>query len=149
MIKNKKDNQQSLTKKILIEVLDAKFLQYDKKMDIKFDQKFAEYDKKMDTRFAEYDKKMDIKLGNFAEEVLLPGIERLLEENIRRQIVLCKSEERTRHDSQTSDLRSEILLKFMATKDRDLSFKAELIDILKQHKLLKPTEIDNLLALVR
>lgn len=138
MIKNKKDNQQSLTKKILIEVLDAKFLQYDKKMDIKFDQKFAEYDKKM-----------DLKLGHFAEEVLLPGIEKILEENIRRQIVLCKSEERTRHDSQTSDLRSEILLKFMATKDYDLNFKAELIDVLKRHKLLKPTEIDNLLALVR
>lgn len=136
MIKNKKDNQQQITKKILIEVLDAKFLQYDKKMDIKFDQKFAEYDKKM-----------DLKLGHFAEDIIIPAMNSMIDEKLDEKFRKHQVQERTYLDNKLSDLQSDILMALEGHKEQDRSFKLKLLDIMGRNKLVKPDEIKALLAL--
>ena len=114
IIKTNKNNKNDhpVTKKDLIEVLDIKFTEYDKKMDIKFDQKFTEYDKKMDTRFTEYDKKMDIKLGNFADDILLPAIDDIIDQKLDDKLDKFRVNERDYLNKQLfkleGNLRSEI-----------------------------------------
>jgi len=103
-------------------------------------------------------------LGTFAEDVLLPAVENIMDEKMDKRFAkhthemgnmmdqkLAKhtNEMKNYIDSNLAEQKGDIISYIKGDKERDSSWKLKVLDILKRNNLAKPKELELLADFVK
>src|SRR3989339_78658 len=88
-------------------------------------------------------------LGTFAEDVLLPAVERIVDEKIDQKLAKHTHEMKDYIDSKLADQKGDIIEYIKGEQERDNNWKLKVVEILKRNKLANPKELELLTDFVR
>jgi hypothetical protein len=92
-----------------------------------------------------FDKKFKEGLAEFAEEVLLPAVERIVDGKIAKS----NHEMKSYLDDKLAETKGDIIAVIKGEKEKDKSFKTKVVEIFKRNKLGDQREIELLEALIQ
>jgi len=88
-------------------------------------------------------------LGEFTEDVLLPAVKDIIQEEIAVEIGKHRHEMKAYIDSKMEENKGDIISYIKGDRERDKNWKVKIVNILKREKLAKPQEIKILVNLIR
>ncbi|PIR13026.1 hypothetical protein COV49_03620 [Candidatus Falkowbacteria bacterium CG11_big_fil_rev_8_21_14_0_20_39_10] len=88
-------------------------------------------------------------LGQFTEDVLLPSIEKIVNNQVDEKIGQHRHEMKNYIDEKLTSTKGDIISYIKGDRERDKNWKLKIVNILKREKLAKSSELKFLVDLVR
>lgn len=90
-----------------------------------------------------------IDLAEFTEDVLLPGVERIVDDKVKKEIGAFRHDIKDYIDVKLGETKGDIIAVIKGEKEKDKSFKTKVVEIFKRNKLGDQREIEFLEALIQ
>lgn len=87
-------------------------------------------------------------LAEFTEDVLLPAVENIVDDKVKREIGAFRTEIKDYIDVKLADTKGEIIAAIRGEKEQDKGFKSKLVDMMRYNKINDQAEISALEVLI-